>query len=125
MMKTFDIASKYLKDLKVFDEKNIALIYEKYSADKTNITSNEHYRGMVFMACVYHMLSINNDKTSPFSIALEIIEAYNPIIKTDFEKYLNTTYPKIMFDIFEGIEIDVDAEMKFNIFASAYHYLID
>ncbi len=124
-MKTFDIACKYLKDLKVFNEKEIALRHERYSADKENITSNEHYRGGVFMACVYHMLAINNDKTSPFFIALEIIEAYNPLIKTDYEKYLDTVYPKVMVDIFEGIDIDMNPELKFYTFTSAYHYLID
>ncbi len=129
-MKTFDIALKYLKDTyskNILYPNEIAAMHEKFCADKDNTVSNEHYRSTVFMAAVYHNLALANNKISPFYIALEIIEAYNPLIKTDYERYMDTTYPKVMVDIFNDIELEniQDTEIKFGIFTSAYHYLID
>ncbi len=134
-MKTFDLALKHLKGIdfknpEIFADRELISRHENFRDDPLNITSNDHYRGMVFYACIYHLHDINNDKISYFYIACEIIEQTEP----SHERYMNTEYPKNVVDEWNNYcnsiinapaYIAIDNEVRFNIFCVAYHYTND
>jgi hypothetical protein len=132
-MTTFDIALKHLKGLDfrnpdIFSDRELIERHIYYKEDKLNIRSNDHYRGLVFYACVYHLHDLALKKFSYFDVACEIIESMVP----SFDKHMKTEYPKNMVDQWNNYcnsiinpdpYMETDNEVRFNIFCVAYHYL--
>lgn len=132
-MKTFDIALKHLKGLDfsnsdIFSDRELIKRHQDYIADKENIRSNDHYRGMVFYGAVFHLHDLASKKVSYHYVACEIIES----MEASHEKYAKTVYPKNMVDEWDNYcnsligapdYISTDNEVRFNIFCVAYEYL--
>ena len=144
-MKTFDIALKYLKDLDFSsidlyaDTNNLNLsgiVKERHElfSESNDSKLNSYYRNMVFLTCVHHLVELENKRVSFFDVACEIIESERDVVNTKFERYKNTTYPKVMMDKFvkycNGLSpqpsfLSDESEVRLDFFATAYHYIID
>ncbi len=151
LMKTFDIALKYLKDInfKDFDvysygdtnifRKERFIVEEikkrqvKFLADKLNTKSNEHYRGICFLVCMFHLSDLSNKMASCFDIACEVIESEYGVISTpQYKKFGETIYPLIMVNKWNWYcdkiqhppaHLKKDSEIRLDIFTTAFHYL--
>lgn len=148
-MKTFDIANEYLKDFNFGDYdtyteedsacdvfgKQIKSIFNQYKEDKRNSFSNNYYRNMVFGAAVCHNNDLYYKRPSYFNVACEMIESELIAIKLgNFELYNNTSYPKILVDLFlkycdemnpQPPFLSEKSEVRLEFFMAAYHYIID
>lgn len=152
-MKTFDIALKYLKDIDYKignivrlkgaditeseeDKIIVAQIterHEQFSIDKRNTEGSEYYRGVVFTAAIYHLIAKAKGFVSFFDVACEIVESEIGIVKTDYERYKDTDYPKAMVEKWDMYceEISdqehsafVEGALRLDLFFAAYHYLV-
>lgn len=150
-MKTFDLAVKYLEEAKIdfthFDlytessDENEMLFQEqieeslaKYLADRKNNYSNDYYKRTVFAAALYHFIFKKQGLVSFVDVVFEIIDTHENILNTNFEKYSNTIYPKIMVDAFykycsemkpQPIGFSEKSEVRFDFFCAVYHYVLD
>ncbi len=146
-MKTFDIALKHLQqsgiDFKLVDiylasEPSDTLLNQldditlNFMVDPLNDRSNDHYKGTVFMAALFHLAFEAHNEPSFFDKASEIINSEIGILTTGYEHYRNTIYPKAMMDKWEeycnsypkiGI-LQGSNEISFKLFTSVYHYLV-
>lgn len=149
-MKTFDIAKEYLNgiDFLSIDTHNKTLLEMKpeltseitkrhklFEADENNRVSNDHYRGMVFSCCCYHLSDIAHKRVSFFDVACEIIEANKYILKSKYEGFTKgSIYPKVMVDKFEKYCNEMNpqppflndkSELRLDFFMCAFHYIVD
>ncbi len=140
-MRTFDIALKHLNKInlsglnirqKVFYNTIVETTYEDFLSDPENNKSNEYYKGVVFNAAIFHLLFKSNGLKSCFDVACEIVEAEKEIVKTKFETFKNTVYPKVMTDkwarylqeIKSVTSILEDSELSYELFFAAYTFII-
>jgi hypothetical protein len=151
-MKTFDIALKYLKDIdykignilrfpdqpqnpeedKLITDQ-ITERHKRYNEDPENNFSNDYYRNVVFATAMYHLMAKAKGFISFFDVACEIIESDIHVVNTNFEKYKQTAYPKVMVDKWDVYCEDisdkqhsafVEGELRLDLFFTAYHYLV-
>ena len=149
-MRTFDIALKYLKDIDFskYDAysdivkpdmedimQQVLLQHKKYVNDKDNTDSNDHYRTMIFEACINHLVDLQQGRASYWNVACEIIESEIDVLKTAYEGYTEgSKYPKVMTDKFltycanlnpQPLILRDDSELRINFFMCAYHYIVE
>lgn len=150
-MKTFDLAVKYLEEEKIdfthFDlytesgdennmmfQEQIEEVLDKYLTDRKNNYSNDYYRRIVFATAIYHFIFKQRGLVSFVDVISEIIDAHKQVLETNFEKYANTVYPKVMVDAFykycadmklQAIVFSEKSEVGFDFFCTVYHYNLD
>jgi hypothetical protein len=154
MPRIFDIAVSHLKDINLIGlymtenlsdeavpekEEMINRVIEAplmdFKRNPQNISANEHARAVMFLAAVHHMIDLAHGRVSGFDVACEIVESNADVLKTKFEKFGRTDYPKIMVDKWllycNGIKNDKPyylshkSDIQLEIMFSAYHYIID
>lgn len=153
-MKTFDIALYYIKRQKIdftkmdivtakttegdltADEQTIKTemhaALQIYLQDPDNTYSNEYYRHRVFLAAYYKLALEAHSITNFWETAIDIVEAYQYVLQSAFEKYKNTGYPAIMLTAWNDFcndhqqyNILKNEDHKETILFTAYHYVID
>lgn len=106
---------------------------KRYCRDRRLCYSNDTYYQLVFVVALHDLIEkALSDGISSYQLARKIVEEHKELIHEDnFEKHMETIYPKVLVDEFESASLAMKKDFSwykdqefglFDTFAIAYHY---
>jgi|ERR1035437_6739064 hypothetical protein len=142
MIKTFDLAIKYVKDLDfksvdIFTYDGLEKINDKVSEqlkrflkDPDNNIGNEHSKSCTFEVAMYHLMDKAHDRVSCFDVACAIVDENRSVVDNSGGEWQG--YPKLMKQLWDKYVNEMEkkpkylaGEMEGEVFMCAYHYTVD